>query len=161
MNNPFRWSQAIENSGLGAAILSASLLLAHATTVQAADACTLLTTQEIAQIVGTPVRKARPETAQEGTACRFPMAMDTLNISLWPTDAKNFEEFRKTLAESGATLENASGVGDAAYFWDDRIYVRVGDQGLTVWLGTPRDGSDPERRRTVVAVANAGVAKLR
>jgi hypothetical protein len=160
MNTPASLSRAFIHLTLGAAGISAGLF-ATATPAQAPDACTLLSTEEIAQIIGKPVRKPRPDTAQEGTACRFPMAMETLNISLWPTDAKRFDAFRKTLAENGATLESTSGVGDVAYFWNDRIYVRVGNHGLTVFLGAPQDASDPERRQTVVAVAKAGVAKLR
>jgi hypothetical protein len=160
MSIPSWLSRAFIHISLAAVVINAGLF-ASATTVQPPHACALLSTEEIAQIVGERVRKPRPDTAQEGTACRFPMAMETLSISLWPTDAKSFDEFRKTLAASGAKLESTSGVGDVAYFWDDRIYVRVGTHGLTVWLGAPQDGSDPKRRQTVVAVAKAGVAKLR
>jgi hypothetical protein len=154
------WSPAFVHGSLLPAIVSVGLL-ATPTTVRSADACTLLTSEEIATIVAERVRKARPQTAQEGTACAFPMASGNLNISLWPTDARKFDEFRKTLTEAGARLESTSGVGDAAYFWDDRIYVRVGNQGLTIWHGAPQDGVDTRRRNMVVAVAKAGIAKLR
>lgn len=154
-------------TGFGWAIAFGALAvspLAHAATSAArptVDACTLLSLQELSQIVGSTVRRPRPDTAQAGTACRFSTTTDTLNITLWPTTPKEFDEFRKTLAESGATLESATGVGDAAFYWNNRIYVRVGNHGLTVWLGTPTDGVEQKRRQLVLAVAKAGAAKLR
>jgi hypothetical protein len=78
-NTPSLSLGALVRASLGAAAIGAGLLAA-ATTTYAADACTLLTTEEIAQIVGERVRKPRPDTAQEGTACRFPMVTDTLSI---------------------------------------------------------------------------------
>lgn len=145
---------------LGAAVLGVTLLVASRPAL-AADACTLLTSEEVAQIIGQRVRKPKPETAQAGTSCRFPTATDTVTISLWPTNAKNFAEARKILEDEGVKIENAPGIGDAAHFWDDdRIYVRVGNQGLTVTLSGGGEGLDPKRRAITLALAKAGVAKL-
>ncbi|HMN81754.1 MAG TPA: hypothetical protein PKA20_17780 [Burkholderiaceae bacterium] len=146
----------------GLVTVVAAALLAATPTVRAADACTLLSSEEIAKIMGQRVRKPSPSTAQEGTSCRFPTAMETVTIALWPTTAKSFEEFRKTLVQNGVKVENASGLGDTAYFWDDRVYARVGQQGLTVYLSLAGTGGfDLKRRETAVAIAKAGIAKLR
>lgn len=74
---------------------------------------------------------------------------------------KSFDEFKKTLADNGAVLENVSGVGDASYYWDNRIYVRTGDNGVTVWLGMSVDGVDQKQRQMVLSVAKAAVNRLR
>src|SRR5688572_5091456 len=118
-------------------ILAASALVVECTSANAAssrksteiDACSLLSTEELSRILGSPVRRPRPGTAQEGTTCRFGVGgTDTLNISLWPTTQNNFAEFKKTLAEGGAKLEDLSGTGDAGFYWENRIYVLAGTQ---------------------------------
>lgn len=154
------WYLTFARYGLAAVAFAVALLAT--TTARAAEACTLLSTEEVSQILGQRVRKPLPDTAQAGTSCRFPAVTETVNISLWPTNASEFQEFRKTLAENGARLEDAASIGDSAYFWEDnRIYVRVGDQGLTVTLAGAGDGIGPKRRAVVLAIATAGVAKLR
>lgn len=148
------------HTGLGAALAAAGMVPIATLAQAAGDACTLLSSDEIAQILGQRVGTPRPDIAEEGTACRFPGATESVVITLWPTDARGFEEARGTLNDSGAKLESASNIGDAAYFWDDRIYVRKGTQALTVFLSDADGVSDPQRRETVIAIAKAGLAKL-
>lgn len=140
---------------VGALVLSPSPAVA-----QAVDACSLLSVDEVAQIVGQRVRPPRPDSAEEGTACRFPTATDSVTVALWPTDATSFIENRDFLSETGEKLEPIPDIGDAAYFWGDRIYVRKGTQGLTIYIGGTGDGSDLKLRETVVALARAGLTKL-
>jgi hypothetical protein len=52
-----------------------------------------------------------------------------------------------------------SGVGDAGYYWDNRIYVPTGDNGVMVWLGLSVDGVDQKQRHMVFTVAKAAVNK--
>ncbi|SLM48722.1 exported protein of unknown function [Nitrospira japonica] len=126
------------------------------------NACSLLSIEELGRLLGSPIRRPRPDTAEKGTACRFSVGgTDTLNISLWPTTPKSFDEFKKTLSDGGARLENVAGVGDAGYYWDTRIYVRTGDNGVTVWFGVSVDGVNQKRRQQVFSVAQAAVNRLR
>lgn len=126
------------------------------------NACSLLSTEELGRLLGNPVRRPRPGTAEQGTTCRFAVGgTNNLNMSLWPTTPKDFDEFKKTLADNGAILENVSGVGEAGYYWDNRIYVRTGDNGVRVWFGVPVDGVDQQQRHTVISVAKAAVNRLR
>ncbi|WP_173050952.1 hypothetical protein [Nitrospira sp. KM1] len=144
------------------AITSEPSYAAAADKASAPNACTLLSTEELGRLLNNPIRRPRPGTAEKGTNCRFSVGgTDTLNLSLWPTTPKDFDEFKKTLADGGAILENASGVGDAAYYWDNRIYVRTGNNGVTVWLGVPVDGVSQKQRQTVLSVAKAAVSRLR
>ena len=152
-------------AGLAAIIIGMTLGMTHAATpdkTTGLNACSLLSTEELNRLFNGPVRRPRAETAEKGTACRFAVAgTNTLNISLWPTSVKSFDEFKKTLADNGAVLENVSGVGDASYYWDNRIYVRTGDNGVTVWLGMSIDGVDQKQRQMVLSVAKAAVNRLR
>lgn len=157
-NTSFR-SRALASIGIGAVVLSAALPTA-APGQTAGDACRLLSADEIAKLVGQPVGQPSPAEAEEGTACRFSTATDAVLISLWPTDDRAFEDYRGTLSARGAKLELAPEVGDAAYFMDDRLYVRKGTQALTVVIMGGGDGVDARRRETVVAIAKAGLAKL-
>ena len=135
---------------------------AAAENTSALNACSLLSTEELGRLLDSPIKRPRPGTAEKGTACRFAVGgTDSLNISLWPTTPKDFDEFKKTLAENGMTLENVPGVGDAGYYWDNRIYARTGDQGITVWLGSPVEGVDQKQRQMVLSVAKAAVNRLR
>ena len=78
------WSPAFASGGLGLAIVSMALLATPAK-VQAADACTLLSSEEIAEIVGERVRKPRSQSADEGaTACLGPMIQRSAGTPLSP-----------------------------------------------------------------------------
>lgn len=83
-----------------------------------------------------------------------------MTVALWPTTANDFQKARDFLSETGEELETIPNFGDAAYFWGDRVHVRKGTQGLTVYIGGTGDGSDLKLRETVVALARAGLAKL-
>ena len=41
--------------------------------------------------------------------------------------------------------EAVSGVGDDAYYWDARIYVRVGNRSMAIWNGEPKQAADKLR----------------
>lgn len=155
----------ISLAGLTAILIAIRAEPTHATAAEKAsvsNACTLLSTEELGRLLDSPIRRPRPGTAEKGTACRFTVGgTDTLNISLWPTTPKDFDEFKKMIADNGAILENVSGVGDAGYYWDNRLYVRTGDNGVTVWFGVPIDGVDQKQRQRVLSVAKAAVNRLR
>jgi hypothetical protein len=163
--DPMKSALLIVATGLTAILIAATAEILQAAVAEkppVANACSLLSTEELGRLLDSPIRRPRPGTAEKGTNCRFSVGgADTLNISLWPATSKDFDEFKKTLADNGASLENVSGVGDAGYYWDNRIYVRTGDNGITVWLGTPVSDVDQKRRQMVLSVAKAAVNRLR
>ena len=130
---------------------------------EAVDACTLLSVDEIKAVLGSSVivRPGRPNSSvQDGTACRFGLPSGNLNFALARQTPQRFEEMRKFMSENGEKLENVSGLGDAAYFWNERICVQVGNQSLAIWFGNP-EGANPQRREQLLSLAKAGVPKLR
>ena len=85
----------------------------------ALHACSLLSDADILRITGTPNRFNTPPERSEmpngGTVCNFV----GLDITLTPRVTKeNFEANRKSAGtERNTTIEPASGVGEAAYFY--------------------------------------------
>lgn len=126
---------------------------------QAPDACTLLSPAEIAQATGERVGEPDRVSTNEGTTCRFSVSSEHIRIAMWPTHEQSFEDLRETL-ELGGKTETVADVGDAAFFWEERIYARKGRQGVTVYFTGLRDEPDPQRRAAAASVARAAFAKL-
>lgn len=122
-------------------------------------ACSLLTPQEIAGIVGTKIRDGEPEAVSLGTECRFRSSnTDWVNIAIGPTDAKAFAQLRKLF---GTQAEAAAGVGDEAFFWGNlRIYVRLGTQTLIIGFAR-NDQGNATTKAHVLALGKLGASRLR
>ena len=129
------------------------------TTTPARSACSLMTSQEIAGIMGTRIRDGEPQTVSEGTACQFRSSdTDWVNIAVGPTDAKAIAQLRKLL---GTQAEVQAGVGDEAFSWGNvRIYVRVGTQLLIIGLAR-NDQGNATTKANVLALAKLGAPRLR
>jgi hypothetical protein len=143
-------------------VLSLALLCA-APAGWAADACALITTEDVTAATG---RKdfghARPKDG--GTSCRY--ASSRGSVTVWVVESqtrKDFDGFHKLLADQGKRVEEVSGVGDAAYFWDDRLYVQVGTHGLTVQVAANelQPAAPGATRPAVIALARKGADRLR
>ncbi len=98
------------------------------------------------------------------TNCYYSSSRGGLNVWSVPAVSKaSFDDFRALLEAQGKAPETVTGVGDDAYFWDERIYVRVGGRGLTIELN--QDALNPKpsgaRRAVALALAKAGVSRLR
>ena len=123
------------------------------------SACSLITSQEIAGIMGTGIRDGEPQAVSEGTECRFRSSnSDWVHIALGPTDAKAFAQLRKLL---GTQAEIQAGVGDEAFFWGNvRIHVRVGTQSLIIGFAR-NDQGNATTKANVLALAKLGAPRLR
>lgn len=143
---------------------SASAAIQAQATAQgsAPEACALFTLDEAGKAVGRSFRRARPGKQPGATTCALLGGMGgTINISVSPSGSKKeFDEFRKVLADEGEKVEAVSGVGDDAYYWGARLYVRVGNRWLVMWNGDPNQPVE-KGRAEVLALARLGVPKLR
>lgn len=127
------------------------------------EACTLFTMEEIAAAVGRS-DFARGKRKDEGANCYYSSSRGGLNVWTVPSVSKqSFDDFRDLLNAQAKHPETIAGVGDDAYFWDDRLYVRIGGRGLTVEVN--QNALDPQPHATLraaaVALAKTGVPKLR
>lgn len=126
------------------------------------DACTLLTLPELTAAAGVNVIRPRPSMAPNGTQCRYRAGLEPLNISIGRTTAREFAEFRTLLIDQGKSVEAVSGLGSQAYWWDDRVYVLLGDLSYSVDLGTSTTAPLTEKHRAAaLAVAKALAPKLK
>lgn len=125
-------------------------------------ACSLITPQEIAGIVGMRIRDGEPQAVPgegTGTECRFPSSDGNwVHVAVGPMDTKTFAQVRKLVGSQG---ENQNGVGDEAFSWGNRrIHVRVGSQ--TLIIGLPRnDDGDAKTKSQVLELAKLGAPRLR
>ena len=129
------------------------------TTTPVRSACSLITSQEIAGIMGTGIREGEPQAVPEGSECRFRLSNgDWVHVALGPTDAKTFAQVRKLL---GTQAEIQAGVGDEAFFWGNvRIHVRVGTQSLIIGFAR-NDQGNATTKANVLALAKLGAPRLR
>jgi hypothetical protein len=140
----------------GRAAVAAGVLQAPAL-----DACTVLTLQELSSAAGVAVQRPRPDSAPEGdSVCRFRAGTDTLTLAIGADNRANFDELRKLLVDQGNSVEPVSGVGTAAYFWDNRIYVLAGTRSFSVQVGEAAPVS-AKHRQMAQAVARLVAAKVR
>lgn len=129
----------------------------------AADACAVVTLDDVT--IATGRKDFSPGKAKDGgTSCRY--ASSRGSVTVWVIESqsrKDFDDFRQLLVAQGKNVEDRSGVGDAAYFWDDRLYVHVGTRGLTVQVGAnelmPADHGAV--RAAVLGIALSGIEGLR
>jgi hypothetical protein len=128
------------------------------------DVCAVLPREEVAKILGRSVGRARPAKRSDADAmeCRYNAGAGTITIMVGVNTPKaRWDESMKVLKESGATLEPAPGVGDGAFFWDDRLYAHTANYEIAVST-SPTPGSDTAKVRTdAVALAKALIPKLK
>jgi hypothetical protein len=128
---------------------------------QAVDACTVLTLQELSSAAGVSVQRPRPDSAPEGDSiCRFRAGTDTLTLAIGRSTRANFDELRQLLIEEKNSVVPVNGVGIAAYFWDNRIYVFAGTRSFSVQVGEAAPVS-AKHQQMAQAVATLVAAKLK
>ncbi len=149
--------------GIGAGDVALDIAVGVRLSAQTAapDACSLLSVEELEKALGRPFGRSRQRQEQSGTSCRFTAgAGGSITVSVATTSKAGFDQFRKLLTDEGKRPEAVSGVGDDAYYWDARIYVRVGARSMTIWNGEPKQAGD-KLRGEVLTLAKLLAPKLR
>lgn len=128
--------------------------------VEIPDPCALLSREEIVTAVGP--RELGPERQESapngGRGCSYPARSGgSVNIAVGVQSADSFQAVRGLLDQEANKPESVADIGDEAYYWADRIYVRVGKRSLTIWIGS----AGRENRAAVLALAKVVVPKLR
>ena len=129
----------------------------------APEACGLITLDEANKATGRNFQRARPGKGQgdSGTTCDFISGVDgTLILTLSDSSKKDHDTFRQLLVRQGQKLEAVPGLGDDAYFWDDRINVLSGTRLVVIFNGDPMQPS-AKVRPMVLALARLAVTKLK
>jgi hypothetical protein len=127
------------------------------TTARPVDACTLLTRDDVVAAMGH--KGFSPGKSRDGgMACRFPSALgNSVTVYAQAAPRKQWDELRATLAREGkvGTEVDVPGIGDAAYYWDARLYVHRGSYEVTIHISASRPtptAADTERDRAAALV---------
>ena len=149
------------------ALAAATLLPVHVAHAQTSlpEACAVISPAEVTTILGRkdfgkPRSEKGPGPGE--SSCSFPGRVRSgVSVSLSPTTAANFDEFRKLLLEQGEKPEAVTGVGDAAYFWHPgRVYVLTGRTMITVSFSNETSVNE-KMKQDLLALARAVMAKLK
>jgi hypothetical protein len=131
---------------------------ATANTTQAAnvDPCAFFTTEDLGAAFG---RVFAPGKATPGEpSCTFETTTgESVSIAL-PTAPVSDAEFNSWKQMAGAQADAVSGIGDAAYFWGPRLYVRVGTRTFTISVADKE--LTPEIRDALTKLGRLGASKL-
>ena len=152
---------SIAGVGAGGAALDSAAGVRLSAQAAVPGACSLLSVEELEKALGRPFGSSRQRQEQSGTSCRFTAgAGGSITVSVAATSKADFDQFRKLLTDEGKKPEAVSGVGDEAYYWDARIYVRVGSRSMAIWNGEPKQPAD-KLRGEALTLARLLAPKLR
>jgi len=144
-----------------AATQTAQGVITRVGTTGAFDACTFLGREEIIASLGREDLGAG-ERRDGGTECRYNSGHQSLTV--WTNGSlpiESFQDLRDLLKQQQQQVDAVPGIGDDAYFWDDRIYVRVGSRGFTLEIHQNSRERRVPARPALLALARLGAAKLR
>jgi len=125
-------------------------------------ACQFFTLDEIKTSMGRKdFSQGRPKQVETGSSqCFYSGARGSFTVTINSQNPKkDFDAFKKLLTDQGEKLEPVAGLGDDAYFWGDRITVRVGGKSLVMWIGEQGDAA--KIRAGLQSLAKLGVGRLR
>ena len=153
----------------------------QAAAVAVPDACSFMSREEMARIIGRELREGERNSQAEGLSeCDFstppglyvtttypdpalPEAsgFSSVTVNTHPTTTQSFREFRDMIGSRG---EDVAGVGDGAYFnGPAMLYARVGNAGFSIRLHVNQPetaGGRARLRATMLELAQLGVARL-
>jgi hypothetical protein len=132
----------------------------HETPPLAPDPCVLLTPGEVAAALGrSDLGRPQLDSAPNGgRTCRYQAGVGgTVNISVIAQMPDEYDVVRGHLANEQPPPERVAALGDDAYVWNNRLYVRQGSMRVTVWF----EGRASSDRAAAARLAAAAIAKLR
>lgn len=140
-------------------LLCPSLLLAQASGSPAVRACSLLPKEEVKRHVPWTdlldgMQLEEEAIGESGSSCNYP----SVHIQVLPASSRVLE-----VARQRGNLESISGIGDEAYFYNNRdeyaeVYVRAGQHILTIQANA--DAGIESAKPGALDLARALVARL-
>ncbi len=134
--------------------------------VNGSGACALVTQDEAAEVLGSSVPPASESTFSiplggtsfEEQLCLFGSEVLVARLDLGSAAPALFAQYRASL-ESESDFEQASGVGDEAFFAKGQLALRQGETGLIVDVGQ-NTGSTPGEQEKEKALAAIALGRL-
>lgn len=153
---------AATSSATSSATTSATTSATPPAEVNGSGACALVTQDEAAEVLGSSVPPASESTfsiplggtSLEEQLCLFGSEVLVARLDLGSAAPALFAQYRASL-ESESDFEQASDVGDEAFFAKGQLALRQGETGLIVDIGQ-NTGSTPgeqEKEKALAAIA--------
>ncbi|HEY9466849.1 MAG TPA: hypothetical protein VIR54_27325 [Vicinamibacterales bacterium] len=135
---------------------------------QQLDACTVLSADEIKAALGRQsIGAAKASRAPNGFSdCTFPgSGAGDVRIMLEPPNknaSADFDLKPEILTEERKKFEKLTGVGDGAFYYEDRLEFRAGNRLGAIWVNrTPRTEAAPALKTSLTTLAKRIVERLR
>ena len=120
------------------------------------DPCAFFTKAELEAAFGYPLQPGRLQNS--GTQCGY-NGRNNPSISIH-TDTVSMSAEDFVQAQEMLEGKPVSGIGDAAFFFLSRLYVRVGKRSFTISAGLDEEPS-PKVKAALTALGKAAVARMR
>ena len=156
-----------------------NVAVAASASAEIPDACTFFSKAELEKAVGQELRDGEPQSAQDGSTCRFrkqlginatktfpdpalpaSLGFTSMTISTSPHDPEAVAEIRELDPEA---FENVPGVGDDSYFLGPNLlHVNVGRRGFSVRIDPDATSAEDRAkvRDVILALGRTGAARL-
>ena len=139
-----------------------------ATKAQQLDACTVVSVDDIKAALGRQQLGAPKASRASGgfSDCTFPgSGAGDVRIVLEPPNknaAADFDLKPQILLEDRKKFEKVTGIGDGAFYYEDRLEFRAGNRIGAVWVNrTPRTEAAPAVKTSLTTLARRIVERLR
>ena len=120
------------------------------------DPCTFFSKAELESAFGVPF--APPKKGRGEPSCRF-YNSNTGSVTVRAGEQVSQRDFDALRDQIGAEAERVSGIGESAYFWGPKLYVRNNDRQLVIYVST--DQLTPQLRAALTTLGKLGAPRLR
>jgi len=120
------------------------------------DPCTFFSKAELESALGVPF--GPPKKGRNEPSCRF-YNSTTGSVTVRAGEQVSATDFDALREQIGAEAERVSGIGESAYFWGPKLYVRNNGRQLVIYVST--DQLTPQLRTALTTLGRLGAPRLR
>jgi hypothetical protein len=120
------------------------------------DPCTFFSKAELELAFGVPF--GPPKKGRNEPSCRF-YNSNTGSVTVRAGEQVSQQDFDAVREQIGAEAERVSGIGESAYFWGPKLYVRNNGRQLVIYVST--DQLTPQLRGVLTTLGMLGASRLR
>jgi len=127
------------------------------------DACTLVSKEDVVAALGRADFSAG-KSKDGGMNCRFASSRGSVTVYSQAAPRSQWDELKATLVRENKTIADLPGIGDAAYYWEQRLYVYRRDREVTIHISphgmSPTAEDNEKDKASALALAKIVVGKL-
>ena len=120
------------------------------------DPCTFFSKAELELAFGVPF--GPPKKGRDEPSCRF-YNSNVGSVTVRAGEQVSQQDFAAVREQIGAEAERVSGIGESAYFWGPKLYVRNYGRQLVIYVST--DQLTPQLRGALTTLGMLGASRLR